>query len=88
MNYKNINILEFETSCVDCDIDKWDELMKGHKRANKKEIEKLLKIHYNDMYIEFGFDIKCSYNPYNYYKTETHIILVHSAIEYFFKYSF
>lgn len=60
--------------------------MEGHTRANRKEVVKIalsagvinkedaareLKNHY--------------YNPYNHYKTRTHIIYVNSAIEHFIK---
>ena len=56
--------------------------MKGAVRANKAIINNLVKEHYEDIYIALGLHY---YNPYNYYRTATHLILVHSSIEYFFK---
>lgn len=67
-----------EATCMQIGVKKWDELMKGATRADKNKVEKIVKNHFPDDWFSF-------YNPYEYYKTETHIIYKHSAIEYFFK---
>ena len=69
-----------ECTCVGIGIDRWDELMNGATRANNKIIERIL---INNGYLDKE-EIK-SYNPYNHFKTETHLIYVHSSIEHFFK---
>jgi hypothetical protein len=69
-----------ECKCSDISKLKWDQLMNKATRADKKIINYLVrKAGYCDGWLTKG------YNPYNYYKTKTHLILVHSSIEYFFK---
>lgn len=79
----NVQRLELECTCVDIGINKWDRLMEGATKANKKTINNLVKIHLPDLYAGLSLNF---YNPYNYFKTNTHLILVHSHIEYFLKY--
>lgn len=67
-----------EATCVGIGMTEWERLMKNATRANKKTVHKTLKN-------EIESDFLKAYNPYNYFKTETHIIYVHSAIEHFFK---
>lgn len=74
------NGVSFECSCSGISIDKWNDLMNGTTRADKKKIEKIL-IDNGSLSKE---DTKY-YNPYGYYKTNTHLIYVHSAIEYFYR---
>ena len=75
------NGITFECDCTGIRIEKWEQLMKGATRANKKIVDNLVKDNtegeFND-FIQF-------YNPYDHYKTNTHIIFVHSCIEHFFK---
>lgn len=80
MDY-NLNI-EYECNCTCISIDKWEELMKNHVRADKSKINKLVKNQLPDLYEALSLDF---YNPYNYYRTDSHLILVHSMIEYFIK---
>lgn len=79
----DVVFLELECTCVGISQNRWDELMKGATRANHNLINKLVKRYlpnlYDDLCLEFM-------NPYHYYKTKTHLILVHSSIEYFIKY--
>ncbi|MFW5887119.1 MAG: hypothetical protein ACOCUL_05115 [Bacteroidota bacterium] len=84
MNYDKITGLEYETNCSSITIGQWTELMKGAKRANKKKINTLIKKFLPDVYRQLALDF---YNPYNYYRTDTHFIVVHSSIEHFFKYT-
>ena len=78
--YNNIISLNLECTCVGIEQNEWDRLMKEAKRADKKKVEKLL--------VEHGHlakeDIKY-YNPYNYFRTDTHLIYVHSMVEHFYK---
>ena len=83
MNYKSVSGLELEARCSDVTLFRWTELMKGHTRANKKEIDRLVKEFLPDLHYDLALDF---YNPYNYYKTKTHLILVHSATEYFLRF--
>jgi len=78
-----VNFLLCETTCVGITFNKWENLMKGHTRSNKKQIDRLVKKHLPKLYEELRLNF---YNPYNYYKTKRHLILVHSGIEYFISY--
>jgi hypothetical protein len=88
--YNSINSLYCEYDCCSITLTKWDKLMEGAIRANKYIINRLLKEFCPEHFVSFGFDIKPLkdlgwFNPYNYYRTKTHIIVVHSGIEYFYK---
>jgi len=75
-----------ESTCVDCDIYKWEELMKGHTRADRKKVVKIAESAGVIDSKQAKEEIKRPYyNPYNHYKTKTHIIYVHSGIEHFIK---
>jgi hypothetical protein len=78
-----VTYLELEATCVGCTIYEWEKLMKGAKRANHKQIDRLVKIHLPELYEGLFLNL---YNPYNYFKTKTHLILVHSGIEHFLRY--
>jgi len=85
MNYDSITSLDLQCTCVTCGgIDQWEELMKGAVRADKRKINRLVKRLLPDLYDNLVLDF---HNPYNYYRTEKHLVLVHSAIEYFITYS-
>lgn len=75
------NGIELECTCVGITQYRWDELMKGATRANKRVVHKLVRDNTNG---EFKPFIEL-YNPYDYFKTKTHIIFVHSGIEHFFR---
>ena len=67
------NGVYLEATCVGISQSEWDRLMKGAVRADKK---KLLK----------AIGVKDEYrNPYDFYRTQTHLIYVNSAIEHFYK---
>jgi hypothetical protein len=78
-----INTLYLEATCIGISQRKWDMLMQGATRANKSVIDRLVKLHFPKLYAELC--LNC-YNPYKYYKTKTHLILVHSSVEYFLRY--
>ena len=89
--YYNIYSLEYETNCSAISSRKWEKLMEGSTRADTYKINKLVKEYLPDLFISLGFDLKplkdlSWFNPYHYYKTKTHFILVHSSIEYFLKF--
>lgn len=72
--------VEFECSCVDIKVDKWNELMEGAKKGNHKFITAIA--------ISLGIipkSWKKFRNPYQCFVTDTHLIYVHSAIEHFIK---
>lgn len=73
-------MLQYETNCTEISITRWNQLMKGARRANKKKLNSLVKKELPDLYEALSLNL---YNPYDYYQTKTHYILVHSTIEYF-----
>jgi hypothetical protein len=74
------NGITLEHTCVGVTQRKWDSLMEGHVRANKDVVNKLVR---DSGQMDPIFTT--AYNPYNYFRTKTHIIFVHSGIEHFFK---
>jgi hypothetical protein len=88
--YDGIRFLTYETNCIDITIDKWDMLMNGATRADKDKVNSLVRKHCPEianslMLNEVSLKKLRWWNPYDYFKTKTHLILVHSSIEYFFK---
>ena len=84
MTPTRVESLELECCCCDIHISKWERLMAGHTRANKRTINRLVREHLPDLYEALSLNL---HNPYNYHKTKTHLILVHSGIEHFLRYS-
>lgn len=78
-----VSYLEYDTDCIAISNWKWNDLMEGATIANKQVIDKLVKRHLPNLHDSLALDL---YNPYKYYKTEKHLVLVHSGIEYFLKY--
>ncbi len=76
--------VQAECTCVGIGQYEWDRLMKGHTRANRKEVVKIaLKAGVIDEW-QAKMELKKPYfNPYNHFKTKTHIVYVNSAIEHF-----
>ena len=56
--------------------------MEGSTKGNKKEEERLIKEFLPDLYTDLALDL---YNPYDCYKTKTHLVYVHSGVEYFLR---
>lgn len=83
MNYDKIYQLMYECNCTQMSKRKWDSYMADAKIGNKAKINKLVKVFLPDLYEELALDYP---NPYTYYRTDTHLIVVHSAIEYFLEY--
>lgn len=80
------NGVEFECTCVGIAQWKWNKLMKDRTRANRREVVKIALqagvIDKEQATIELK---KPWYNPYNHFKTATHVIYVRSAIEHFIR---
>jgi hypothetical protein len=83
-NYNRIQLNYLEYTCVSISSYKWESLMEGAVRANKAEIDRLVKRDLPDLYHGLCLNY---YNPYNYFRTAKHLILVHSGIEHFITYS-
>jgi hypothetical protein len=80
------NGCSFETSCVHTTLNEWERLMKGATRANKILVTKIALLSGVIDDEQAAQEIKRPYfNPYNHYKTSTHVIYVHSSIEYFIR---
>lgn len=84
IKYSSIKALALECTCVGITKHEHDRLYSGATRADKKQVNQIVKKLLPDLYeaLELQF-----YNPYNYYKTKTHIILIHSQIDHFITYS-
>ena len=80
----NVNRLTLNATCVGLALREWERRMKHATRANKRKIDRLVKIHLPELYEGLAL---WAYNPYNYFKTKEYLILVHSGIEYFFDYN-
>lgn len=78
------NGCQFVATCVGIGTYEWEKYMKGHTRANRKEVVKIaLQAGVIDEEQAREELKRPYYNPYNHFKTKTHIIYVHSAIEHF-----
>ena len=89
---KEVSSINLECTCVGISQREWDMLMKNATRANTVNINRIVRKMLPDLAEELGlFDKPLKdlgwYNPYNYFKTKKHLILVHSGIEYFLNYS-
>jgi len=71
-----------ECCCADIDIGQWEKLMDGAKRTDERKLNALVKRELPELYDSLFLNL---YNPYDYYHTDIHWILVHSAIEYFIR---
>ena len=79
-NRAETNGVQYETNCTAVKLWQWENLMQGATKADKNKVKSI--IHQNCPEFE---NLLIGWNPYDHYKTKTHIIFVHSAIEYFFK---
>jgi len=76
--------IELECTCMNISIYKWYKLINKAKKANGSKIKKMIKEQLPNLYKDLALDFP---NPYEYQskRTDTHLIYVHSCIEYFFK---
>ena len=74
--------MELQCTCVDITEKEWDQLMKCRRPMSYQWLKRKIKKHLSQLYNELNLDF---YNPYENetYRTNTHYILTHSAIEYF-----
>ena len=74
--------MKLECTCQDITKQEWDKLMKGRKPMSYQWLKKRIKRSLPHLYDELMLDY---YNPFegDTYRTKTHYILTHSAIEYF-----
>ena len=69
-----------ECTCSNITMDKWERLMEGAKRMDKRLHHGLIRRELPELYEALSLNLR---NHYRYFQTRTHYILVHSAIEYF-----
>lgn len=76
--------IKLECSCPDLTPSEWDRKMYGAVKANGKKIRQMIKFQLPDLYADLSLQFP---NPFegNCQRTKTHLIYVHSAIEYFLK---
>ena len=81
---QTINTMYLETDCTSIDIERWNELMKGARKASYPRLVRRIKRELPKLYATLSLD---AYNPWcgQCQQTRTHYILVHSAIEYFIR---
>jgi hypothetical protein len=80
---RRVDGLWLEATCADIKLPQWERWMAGATRADKRRIDGLVKRHLHGLYRDLALNLR---NPYHYYKTRRHLILVHSATEYFLSY--
>ena len=75
-----------QENCTSVSLRRWEYLMEGAVKANGEKIKAIIKKHLPELYEEIGLNF---YNPYQHQsqRTKTHLVYVHSAIEYFIKIS-
>ena len=73
-----------ECTCADVTEKQWERLMHNARRMSYKKLLSLIKNNLTDLYYGLGLQYP---NPYSTQcrQTDTHYILVHSAIEYFIR---
>lgn len=73
-----------ECSCTQIPLSQWDVLMKGKRPLNYKWLVSKIKRELPELYASLDLNL---FNPWweSCYRTNTHYILTHSAIEYFLK---
>lgn len=83
MKYEKIKSLEVECTCANISEKEHDKLYEKATQADKRKINQLVKKLLPELYKTLALYLR---NPFTYYKTKTHLILVHSATDYFIKY--
>lgn len=83
MNHYDCKI-KYDCACKDISIDTWNGLMKGAVKANGLKIRRMIKKQLPDLYYTLALEY---FNPYEHLcqRTKTHLIYVHSGIEYFLR---
>jgi len=73
-----------EETCVGMKPARWRQLMENKVKADKKKIDKLVKLHLPELYHNLTLEF---YNPYPYFRTkdDKYFILQHSGHQYFIR---
>ncbi|SQC36293.1 Uncharacterised protein [Helicobacter fennelliae] len=76
--------IELVATCSSIDSVSWKQLMRGKRKTSYSKLCNLIKDNLPHIYEALCLEL---FNPYSAFtfKTNTHFILTHSAIEYFFK---
>lgn len=76
--------MHLECTCADITEEQWERLMLSAKRMSYKKLLSIIRNNLPDLYYGLGLNYP---NPYSTQcrQTDTHYILVHSAIEYFIR---
>jgi len=79
----NSNIY-LQYTCDQITISKWDELMGGAIKASGVKIRKMIKTQIPSLYKSLALNF---HNPFEHQckRTKTHLVYVHSGIEFFLK---
>lgn len=78
--YNSITSVYLENTCVGTTMDEWEGFMKGSVRADKRQVHRILLE--QDQITSMDVRLR---NPYDFYRTDTHLIYVHSGIEHFYR---
>ena len=78
-----VSRLWLECRCCDIPLDKCERYMEGKTRANRRTLNALVHRHLPELWEMLALNL---WNPYHYWKTAKHLILVHSGVEYFLRY--
>ena len=81
---KEVDGLRLDACCCDISLAQWDRWMAGATRADRRAVNRLVRRHLPELYQSLSLNLL---NPYAYHKTRRHLILVHSGIEHFLRYS-
>lgn len=78
--------IELEYTCTNISIEKWNSLMMGAVKANGRKIRQMIKCQLTELFNNLALQFP---NPYEQscMRTATHLIYVHSSVEYFLKVS-
>ena len=80
---RQVDVLWLEATCTGINLAQWNRWMAGATRADHRLINSLVRRHLPELYEDLRLNLR---NPYHYFKTRRHLILVHSAIEHFLGY--
>ena len=80
---RQVDCLWLEATCSGINLAQWNRWMDGATRADHRRIDGLVRKHLPDLYRDLALNLR---NPYHYFKTRRHLILVHSGIEHFLAY--
>lgn len=74
----------FDCTCADITLEQWDALMKGRRRMSYHSACRMIKKDLPELFSALSLHLN---NPWkgDTYQTKTHIIITHSATEYFIR---